>query len=194
MATDMPFWEVFRSSTSAMLIVGDDGVYQDANEAACADLGRTRAEIVGQRPGLFTPPERQMEVACIWRLFRERRHLALKWSVRLGDGRVRRIPIVMVADMAGDGRHVIAHLQGSTAAGSLSPREQEITRMLATGRTGAEIARDLLLSPETVRTHIRNAMYAVGARTRAELVACAVRDRLFNLAVAAIGVGASLPT
>jgi len=40
----------------------------------------------------------------------------------------------------------------------LSVREREILGLLAGGDSGAQIAQALVLSPETVRTHIRNAM------------------------------------
>jgi DNA-binding NarL/FixJ family response regulator len=42
------------------------------------------------------------------------------------------------------------------AAAQLSPREQEIIRLLAQGHLYKEIADQLHLSVETVRTHIRN--------------------------------------
>jgi hypothetical protein len=45
--------------------------------------------------------------------------------------------------------------------------------MLAAGDSGAQIAEQLVLSPETVRTHIRNAMAKLGASSRAQAVALA---------------------
>ena len=48
----------------------------------------------------------------------------------------------------------------------LSSRESEVLAMLADGLTGEEIAQRLVLSPETVRTHVRNAMLKLDARTR----------------------------
>lgn len=36
--------------------------------------------------------------------------------------------------------------------------------------TGEQVARRLVLSPETIRTHVRNAMEKLGARTRTEAV------------------------
>jgi len=53
---------------------------------------------------------------------------------------------------------------------SLSSRESEILGLLADGLTGEQIAKRLVLSPETVRTHIRNAMEKLEARTRVEAV------------------------
>jgi DNA-binding CsgD family transcriptional regulator len=55
----------------------------------------------------------------------------------------------------------------------LSVREREILGLLAGGESGAQIAEALVLSPETVRTHIRNAMSKLGASSRAQAVALA---------------------
>jgi DNA-binding CsgD family transcriptional regulator len=57
----------------------------------------------------------------------------------------------------------------------LSTREREILGLLAGGVSGAQIAETLVLSPETVRTHIRNAMSKLGATSRAQAVALAVQ-------------------
>ncbi|HVD38566.1 MAG TPA: response regulator transcription factor [Solirubrobacterales bacterium] len=59
---------------------------------------------------------------------------------------------------------------GNGAGKTLSRRESEILTLLAQGLTGEEIAKRLVLSPETVRTHIRNAMEKLDARTRTEAV------------------------
>lgn len=59
---------------------------------------------------------------------------------------------------------------GNGAVKALSDREAEILAMLARGLTGEEIAQRLVLSPETVRTHVRNAMSKLEARTRTEAV------------------------
>lgn len=59
---------------------------------------------------------------------------------------------------------------GGAPAKGLSGREAEILALLARGLTGEEIAQRLVLSPETVRTHVRNAMAKLEARTRIEAV------------------------
>jgi DNA-binding NarL/FixJ family response regulator len=59
---------------------------------------------------------------------------------------------------------------GNGAVKALSSRESEILGLLAEGLTGEQIAKQLVLSPETVRTHIRNAMEKLGASTRVEAV------------------------
>ena len=60
---------------------------------------------------------------------------------------------------------------------TLSPREREVLGLLARGLTGEQIAARLVLSPETVRTHIRNAREKLGASTRVEAVTMALIAR-----------------
>jgi DNA-binding NarL/FixJ family response regulator len=59
---------------------------------------------------------------------------------------------------------------------SLSKREREIIELLAQGLTGEEVAERLVLSPETVKTHIRNAMGKLEASTRVHAIAIALRE------------------
>jgi NarL family two-component system response regulator LiaR len=59
----------------------------------------------------------------------------------------------------------------------LTPREWEVVDLLYKGRTTDEIADALVLSTETVRSHIKNLMRKLGARSRAEAVAEAHRMR-----------------
>lgn len=53
----------------------------------------------------------------------------------------------------------------------LSPREQEITRLIARGAGTAEIAGELRLSPHTVRDHVKAIFAKVEVSSRGELVA-----------------------
>jgi DNA-binding NarL/FixJ family response regulator len=63
-----------------------------------------------------------------------------------------------------------------TPLSTLSPREHEVLGMLAEGLTALSIARELHLSPETIRTHIVNARLKLGAKTRVQAVALAVSE------------------
>jgi two-component system response regulator NreC len=56
----------------------------------------------------------------------------------------------------------------------LSPREVEVLRLLALGLSGERAAAELHLSPETVRTHVRNSMTKLRASTRVHAVALAL--------------------
>jgi DNA-binding CsgD family transcriptional regulator len=59
----------------------------------------------------------------------------------------------------------------------LTRREREILGLLAEGMSGVQIATKLVLSPETVRTHVRNAMAKLGASTRSQAVALALQQQ-----------------
>ena len=57
----------------------------------------------------------------------------------------------------------------------LTVREREVLGRLADGRSIEEIAAELVLSTETIRTHVRNAMGKLGAHTRAHAIVVALR-------------------
>jgi DNA-binding NarL/FixJ family response regulator len=59
---------------------------------------------------------------------------------------------------------------------SLSKREREIMELLSQGLTGEQVAERLFLSPETIKTHIRNAMAKLEANTRVHAIAIALRE------------------
>ncbi|WP_105567846.1 response regulator transcription factor [Microbacterium halophytorum] len=54
---------------------------------------------------------------------------------------------------------------------ALTPRELEMVSLAARGSSNDEIARELFLSPFTVKTHVNRAMAKLAARDRAQLVA-----------------------
>ncbi|MBV9792930.1 MAG: response regulator transcription factor [Actinobacteria bacterium] len=60
----------------------------------------------------------------------------------------------------------------------LTAREAEVLALIATGRTNAEIAATLTVSPSTVKTHINNIFTKTGARDRAHAVQYAYRHGL----------------
>ncbi len=53
----------------------------------------------------------------------------------------------------------------------LSPREEEVARLAATGHKNREIAETLFISRRTVETHVASALRKVGAESRGELAA-----------------------
>jgi DNA-binding CsgD family transcriptional regulator len=60
----------------------------------------------------------------------------------------------------------------------LTPRELEILRALAAGKSNREIASALVLSVHTVERHVANIYRKIDARNRAEATAFALRERL----------------
>ena len=57
----------------------------------------------------------------------------------------------------------------------LTEREREVLGLVAGGLRGGDIAEHLVLSPETIKSHVHNAMTKLGAHTRAHAVAIALR-------------------
>lgn len=55
----------------------------------------------------------------------------------------------------------------------LTEREVAVIRLLAVGRSNAEIADELSISPNTVRTHVQNILNKLGASSRLNAVALA---------------------
>lgn len=53
-------------------------------------------------------------------------------------------------------------------AAGLTPREAEVMRLIAFGRTNAQIAYDLTLSPRTVQKHLQNIYEKLGATSRTQ--------------------------
>jgi DNA-binding NarL/FixJ family response regulator len=82
-------------------------------------------------------------------------------------------------------RRVIEHFGSAAPAaephprlGDLTEREREMLSWVAAGMSNAEIADALVVSPDTVRTHVSRAMVKLGARDRAQLVVFAIRSGL----------------
>jgi DNA-binding NarL/FixJ family response regulator len=63
---------------------------------------------------------------------------------------------------------------------SLTQREREVLRHLADGHSNDEIGKQLHISPETVRTHVRKAMTKLEADTRTQAVAIALRQSIIS--------------
>ena len=65
-----------------------------------------------------------------------------------------------------------------TAHPHLTPRQTEVLRLLEHGRSTDQIARELHLSIETVRNHVRHILRALDVHSRLEAVAVARREHL----------------
>jgi DNA-binding NarL/FixJ family response regulator len=73
--------------------------------------------------------------------------------------------------------------QPEPAAARLTKRESEVLSLLAEGKSQAQIARTLVISPKTVGTHIEHILSKLGVRSRAQAVAYAYREGLVKTAV-----------
>ncbi|RNL64792.1 DNA-binding response regulator [Nocardioides marmoriginsengisoli] len=62
----------------------------------------------------------------------------------------------------------------------LTPREDEIVKLIAEGHSSREIARLLTISPKTVESHRQNVLAKLGMRDRTELTRYAIRVGLIE--------------
>ena len=63
----------------------------------------------------------------------------------------------------------------------LTDRELEVLRLVARGRSNREIARELFISENTVKNHVRNILEKLQLHSRMEAVMYAVREKLLDL-------------
>jgi DNA-binding NarL/FixJ family response regulator len=64
--------------------------------------------------------------------------------------------------------------------GKLTHRQREILQLLANGESTTVAARELDLSEETVKTHMKNALARLGAKNRTHAVSIALRECLID--------------
>src|SRR4051812_39768775 len=183
------FQAAFTQSRNGMTLVDDQRRHVEVNGAILNLLGFRRDDLVGHpvreivAGGPLVSP-REWE-----RLLHERRFSG-EAGLLTSDGSVvavqfggtpevitgRRLVLFVAVSTSRWGRHFRREVDEAAASGTLSARELEIVRLVAMGRSGPEIADELHISHGTVRTHVRNAMTKVGARSRAHLVAKALAE------------------
>ena len=185
------FNEAFRRSRNPMTLVDEQRRHVAVNGAYLALLGHWRADVVGRRivdfvvrgPRLSDPEwraaiadPRSSGEAELSRA--DGTTVTVQWAATVEVATGRRLVLFVVLSASRWG----ARMRRDPANGGdrpLTPRERDVVWLVALGHSGPEIAGELHIAHDTVRTHVRNAMEKTGARSRAHLVAKAMGDGLF---------------
>ena len=188
------FASAFAHSRNAMLLADEDRRVVSVNDAALRLLGRTRRGVMGERLWTFVAdgPLASEDEWSAWLaagrftgevdLMRpDGTPVAVQWgaSTELVTGR--RLVLFVCLGTSRWGRRFRREPPLDEPDFELTAREREIVRLVALGHTAREIGDELHISHDTVRTHVRNAMEKLHARSRAHLVAKAVADGLVLL-------------
>jgi PAS domain S-box-containing protein len=187
----------FEHSQNPMLIVDDEQRLVTANSAACEALGVTAEAIPWLTIEDLTPPGEIERIEEQWQALMTRGALEGWYPLRRPDGRTQTVEFSATANVL-PGRHLSvwidldessAELAGDLVPGevawtkgaaeplgapSLTERESEVLTLVASGLRGGDIAARLFVSPETVKSHVANAMGKLGAHTRAHAVTIAL--------------------
>jgi PAS domain S-box-containing protein len=183
------FAGAFRESRNAMVLVDEQRRIVDANGAMLKLLAVRREDMTGHRMWEFVA-DGPLATPAEWRVLLAEHRFNGEADLVCRDGQRVGVQWGATAEVI-TGRHLVLFVALSTsrwgarfrregtvgpAAGALSERELEVVRHVARGASGPEIAEELHIAHDTVRTHVRNAMAKVGARSRAHLVAKALGE------------------
>lgn len=181
------FATAFRRSRNAMLLTDDQRMIVDLNPAAMRLLGRGRDSVIGQpvwsfvSDGPLMSHEEWQSALGAGRFSGEAELVAadggrigVQWAATAEMVTGRRLVLVVAMSTSRWGPRFRRDGAGEVDARGLTARQREIVHLVSLGASGPEIADELHISHDTVRTHIRNASSKLGARSRAHLVAKAL--------------------
>jgi ATP/maltotriose-dependent transcriptional regulator MalT len=96
----------------------------------------------------------------------------LRTTQESGNVKTDLVPYVdrLVAGLQRAGQDRSVPTSGGRILSALSPRETDILTLIAEGLSNKEIARNLYIGPETVKSHIKNVFNKLGVERRAQAV------------------------
>lgn len=183
------FRVAFRESKNAMILLDERRQIVDANAAFLRLLGYRRDAVIGRPAHTFAAGGPAL-TAEEWAAGLAKQRFYGEVNLLCHDGTVavqqwgattevitgRRLVLCVAMATSRWGNRFRRRLEDQEIGGDLSGREREIVHFVALGQSGPEIADELGIAHDTVRTHVRNAMEKVGARSRAHLVAKALGE------------------
>ena len=184
---------VFDRSPVPLLMVDGERRYLEANLPARLSFRLSLAEFRRLRIEDLTPPGQLAYLESLWARLVGTGCVAGPYEVKAPDGGQLEVAFYAVSD-ALPGLHVIAFAPLGWTEGelglldddapepssALTPRELDLLQLAARGRSGPQIAHELVLSPATVKTHFENIYAKLGTRDRVEAVAKAMRLGLID--------------
>ena len=75
----------------------------------------------------------------------------------------------------------IASRMGQRIQSEMSPRELDVLRLIAKGRSNKEVASDLGIAEATVKTHLTNVFGKLGAADRTQAITIAIKRQILQL-------------
>jgi PAS domain S-box-containing protein len=166
---------------------GLDGRFVHINAAAERASGKLDAELRGREITHLLPPEVHATVRAQFRRAVESGEPTdfetafVDASGHLRGVRVHQLPlrdgdtIVGVLTLAFEVRRPPSEIIGLKPDPQLTLRQRQVLELIASGLSTAEVAKELTLSTETVRNHLRNASKELRAHSRVEAIATAQR-------------------
>ena len=160
-----------------MAVLDDDRRFVDANIAACLQLRMPAQALRGTPIDDLVAPELRARLPEAWKRFLREGARSGDYELCLADGTRLTIDCSAAAHSL-PGLHFCAWLPASNGADPgdarrVSEREREVLHLVAQGASVQDIAIQLMISPNTVRTHLRNTRQKLGAASRAHAVALA---------------------
>lgn len=183
------FRDAFRRSQNPMVLSDEQRVIIEVNAAFAQMIGRSPG-VLARRPLADLIVDGPVLTLADWRAAMAREEITGEAELLCADGSAvavqyaaypeivtgRRLVLFVALQVSRWGRHFRREVEGDPTPRGLSQRELQVIRMISLGATGPEIAGELHLSHNTVRTHVANAMTRLGARSRAHLVAKVLGD------------------
>jgi DNA-binding NarL/FixJ family response regulator len=74
----------------------------------------------------------------------------------------------------------VARQPDQTVLGELTERELDVMKLVATGKSNAELAAELFLSEQTIKTHVSRILAKLGLRDRTQIVVTAYESGLVS--------------